>query len=132
MRISDWSSDVCSSDLLDLRNAEGRPLFALGAGEWDVPQLRSLLGATLSCHARIEAYEMDLKGAAAPRRLVLNAQKLDYGDMEQVRLLPTISDVTDARRSEKRKDDLTIGRAECRERGCKYVKFTVGAGELKK
>src|SRR3546814_8714869 len=49
---------------------------------------------------------MDLKGAAAPRRLVLSAQKLDYGDMEQVRLLLTISDVTDARSSEKLKDDL--------------------------
>ncbi|SKB67723.1 Two-component sensor histidine kinase, contains HisKA and HATPase domains [Sphingopyxis flava] len=41
-----------------------------------------------------------------PRRLVLNAQKLDYGDAEQVRLLLTISDVTEARISEKLKDDL--------------------------
>src|SRR3546814_11478309 len=104
MRISDWSSDVCSSDLLDLRNAEGRPLFALGAGEWDVPQLRSLLSATLSGHARIEDYEMDLKGAAAPRRPVLNAQKLDSGNMEQLRLLLSISDVTAARTHEKLKD----------------------------
>src|SRR3546814_21066400 len=54
---------------LDLRNAEGRPLFALGAGEWDVPQLRSLLSATLSGHARIEAYEMDLKGDRKSTRL---------------------------------------------------------------
>ncbi|MEV5035102.1 sensor histidine kinase, partial [Sphingobium sp. LMC3-1-1.1] len=50
--------------------------------------------------------EMDLKGGAAPRRLMLNAQKLDYGDTEQVRLLLTISDVTEARISEKLKDDL--------------------------
>jgi two-component sensor histidine kinase len=91
---------------LDPRNVAGRPLFHLGAREWDVPQLRSLLGATLSGHARIEAYEMDLKRGAASRRLVLNAQKLDYGDAEQVRLLLTISDVTEARISEKLKDDL--------------------------
>lgn len=84
----------------------GQPLFALGSGEWDVPQLRSLLIATLSGHARIEAYEMDLKGDSASRRLVLNAQKLDYGDAEQIRLLLTISDVTEARISEKLKDDL--------------------------
>jgi len=71
-----------------------------------VPQLRSLLSATLSSHARIEVYEMDLKGGAAPRRLVLNAQKLGYGDTDQVRLLLTISDVTEARISEKLKDDL--------------------------
>src|SRR3546814_14996176 len=49
---------------------------------------------------------MDLEGGAFPRRLVLNAQKLDYGDTEQVRLLLTISDVTEARISEKLKDDL--------------------------
>lgn len=91
---------------LEQADVAGRSLFKLGAGEWDVPQLRSLLGATLSGLARIEAYEMDLKGDAAPRRLVLNAQKLDYGDAEQVRLLLTISDVTEARISEKLKDDL--------------------------
>lgn len=91
---------------LDPEDVTGRPLFKLGAGEWNVPQLRSLLGATLSDIARIEAYEMDLKGDAAPRRLVLNARKLDYGDAEQIRLLLTISDVTEARISEKLKDDL--------------------------
>jgi len=87
-------------------NVVGQPLYKLGAGEWDVPQLRSLLGATLAGHTRIDAYEMDLKGDAAPRRLVLNAQKLDYGETEHVRLLLTVSDVTEARISEKLKDDL--------------------------
>ncbi len=91
---------------LEPGNVVGRPLFELGANEWDVPQLRSLLGATLSDLARIEAYEMDLKGDAAPRRLILNARKLDYGDAQQVRLLLTICDVTEARISAKLKDDL--------------------------
>lgn len=91
---------------LEPEDVAGRPLLKLGAGEWDVPQLRSLLRATLAGHAKIDAYEMDLKGDAAPRRLVLSAQKLDYGDAEQVRLLLTVSDVTTARVSEKLKDDL--------------------------
>src|SRR3546814_20946708 len=109
MRISDWSSDVFSSDLpallldgdltviagstsfyvvfaLEPQNVAGRPVFELGAGEWDVPQPRSLLGATLCGHARIEASEMALEGGAFPRRLVLNAQTLDYGDPENVHL----------------------------------------------
>lgn len=84
----------------------GRPLSNVGAGEWDVPQLRSLLSATLAGHDRIEAYEMDLKKDDAARRLVLNAQKLDYSGAEQVRLLLTISDVSEARIAEKLKDDL--------------------------
>lgn len=90
---------------LEPENVAGCPLFELGAGEWDVPQLRSLLDVTLS-DAAIEVYEMDLKGDSAPRRLVLNARKLDYGDAEQVRLLLTICDVTEARISAKLKDDL--------------------------
>jgi two-component system, sensor histidine kinase PdtaS len=87
-------------------NVTGRPLFTLGEGEWDVPQLRSLLGATLSGNAKIDAYEMDLKNETEPRRLVLNAQKLDYGEAQMVRLLLTVSDVTEARIAEKLKDDL--------------------------
>lgn len=100
------SASFCRGFAFDPQDVAGRPLFKLGAGEWDVPQLRSLLRATLAGHARIEAYEMDLNGDAEPRRLVLNAQKLDYGDAEQVRLLLSVSDVTEARISEKLKDDL--------------------------
>lgn len=85
----------------------GRPLAGLGAGEWDVPQLGSLLRATASGHAEIDAYEMDLTRAGQDaRHLVLSAQKLDYFDGDTVRLLLTISDVTDARLHEKLKDDL--------------------------
>jgi two-component sensor histidine kinase len=92
---------------IDAASAPGRFLLDLGDGEWNVPQLRSLLKATASGDAAIEEYEMDLKRAGEPhRRLVLNAQKLEYGDDDQVRLLLAIADVTDARASEKLRDDL--------------------------
>lgn len=91
---------------LQPQNVVGQSIFVLGGGEWNVPQLRSLLTATLANDATIDAYEMDLKGDTATRRLVLNAQKLDYGHAEHVRLLLTISDVTEARISAKLKDDL--------------------------
>jgi len=92
---------------IDAATTPGQPLFKLGDGEWDVPQLRSLLKATLLARAEIGAYEMDLERPARNKRhLVLNAQRLDYGDAEGVRLLLTVSDVTDARAAEKFKDDL--------------------------
>ena len=92
---------------IDPSTATGLKLFALGSGEWDVRQLRSLLKATASGDAEIEAYEMDLKSAqGAPRRLVLNAQKLDYGDAAHSWILLSVADVTDARLAEKLKDDL--------------------------
>jgi two-component sensor histidine kinase len=100
------STSFCRAFALDRRQAVGRKPMELGDGEWDVPQLRTLLGVTFHGDAEIECYEMDLDGPGAPRRLVLRAKMLDYGDLAQPRLLLTISDVTEARISEKLKDDL--------------------------
>jgi two-component sensor histidine kinase len=86
---------------IDPTTMPGRPLFELGAGEWNVPQLRSLLAATAVGHADIEAYEMDFRRKGRDtRRLVLNARKLAYDNVDDVRLLLTITDVTDARAAE--------------------------------
>lgn len=92
---------------IDPATAPGQPIFELGHGEWNVRQLRSLLMATASGDAEIDAYEMDLSsGAGEPRRLVLNAQKLDYGDEAHRYILLSVADVTDARLAAKLKDDL--------------------------
>ena len=85
----------------------GGSLATFSNGEWNLPRLRSLLKATASGQAAISAYEMDLVRVGRPdRKLVLNAQKLDYGQDEVVRVLLTIADVTDARQAEKLRDDL--------------------------
>jgi two-component sensor histidine kinase len=92
---------------VDPAAVDGHSLFTLGAGEWDVPQLRSLLRATLSGAAQVDSYEMDLDRAGrGVRRLVLAAHQLVYGDATNVRLLLTITDVTDARLADRLKDDL--------------------------
>jgi two-component sensor histidine kinase len=92
---------------IDPASATGKLLFSLGEGEWDVPQLRSLLRATLSGNAEIEAYEMDLvRRDREPRRLVLRAHILNYGSAGDVRMVLAVSDVTDARLAEKLKEDL--------------------------
>ncbi|WP_233503547.1 sensor histidine kinase [Sphingomonas psychrotolerans] len=85
----------------------GREFAALGAGEWAIPQLHSLLKATASGFAEVKNYEFDLKREGrALRRLVVNAHKLDYGAGEDIRLLLAIADVTDARIAEKMNEDL--------------------------
>ena len=97
---------------VDTAGAAGLIVFDLGGGEWNSPKLRSLLSATASGQASIEAYEMDLKGAGrAVRRLVIKAEKLAYGDPGTARLLMTVSDVTDARIAERVKDDLVREKA---------------------
>ena len=88
--------------------ALGEPFLSLGDGEWNRPRLRSLLTATLSGAADVDAYEMDLKAErlGGARSLVMNAHLLAWGDGADLRLLLGVSDVTDARASDKLKDDL--------------------------
>jgi two-component sensor histidine kinase len=101
------STSFCLAFGIDPEKVAGRTLGALGAGEWNIPQLQSRLRATVAGHGRIEAYELDLERAGLDdRRVVLDAHKLDYEDTANVRLLLSISDVTDARLSAKLKDNL--------------------------
>lgn len=86
---------------------QGRSLFALGAGEWDLPRLRSLLSATGTGGAEVEAYEMDLvKPANEPRHLVLHAQRLNFTAEAPVRIMLTVVDATEARAAEEQRKNL--------------------------
>jgi two-component system, sensor histidine kinase PdtaS len=103
------SASFCREFHIDPKSFLNRTLAEIGQGEWNVPQLASLLEATASGSADIHAYEMDLKREGqGPRRLVLSAQKLDLGDDEDIRVLLSVLDVTDARLTEKLKNDLLL------------------------
>jgi two-component sensor histidine kinase len=93
------SSAFCRAFHVQRAGTVGRSIFAIGDGEWDTPQLRSLLKSTLSGAVDIEAYEMDLAASRSgdERQLVLNAHMLEYGDADHGRMLLTVADVTDAR-----------------------------------
>jgi two-component sensor histidine kinase len=101
------SKSFCRAFDIDPANALNCPLRGLGAGEWGMPQLSALLKATAAGYAEVDGYEIDLnRKDREKRRLVLNAQKLEYGSQNSVRLLLSVSDVTDARIAEKLKDDM--------------------------
>jgi two-component sensor histidine kinase len=101
------SSSFCNTFNLDPSSIANRRLADLGGGEWNVPQLNSLLLATISGAADIDAYEMDLvREGKATCRLILSAHKLDYFDTEKVRVVLAATDVTATRLAEKQKDDL--------------------------
>jgi len=106
------SRSFCSAFKIDPATVPGIALRELGAGEWDLPQLASLLRATAAGYAQIDGYEIDLcRKGHETRRLVLNAEKLDYGDDDNARLLVSVSDITDARTAAKLKDDMLKERA---------------------
>jgi len=106
LRIVAASASFFEAFEIDAIATAGQSFASLGAGEWAAPRLKSLLDATLSGAARIEAYEMDLERPGRDvRQLVIHAQRLVYLDLENVRLLVTVTDVTDARADEKATTD---------------------------
>lgn len=104
-RVIAASDSHCRTFGLDPAAVPGSRIFELGSGEWDLPKLRSLLAATVSGAAAIEAYELELEiPNREPRYLILNARKLDY--IGEARIILAISDVTDVRAADRAKDDL--------------------------
>jgi PAS domain-containing protein len=92
------SASFCRAFEIDPATVSGRRLSELGNGEWAMPKLASLLKATASGRAHIEAYEIDLKRPnQKTRHLVVNARTLDDGDIDHIRLLLAVTDVTDVR-----------------------------------
>jgi two-component sensor histidine kinase len=91
------SASFCRAFRVDPGRTRGQAIFALGDGAWNIAQLRSLLEATLSSGAVIDAYEMDLRLGDETRNLTLNAHLLEIGSGVTRRILLTIIDTTESR-----------------------------------
>jgi two-component sensor histidine kinase len=103
------STSFCNAFGIDPGTVKGTRLASLGHGEWNVPQLNSLLSATFEGAAAIDAYEMRLERKGHDTAcLVLNAHMLDYGEGEMRRIVLAVTDVTSARLAEKLKDELVL------------------------
>lgn len=101
------SASFCSAFNVGPLGLEGSKLNELGRGEWDIPQLRGLLIATVNGNAAVDSYEVDLiRDGQPPLRLVICASKLEYFGDDTTRLLVSVVDVTGARLAERMRDDL--------------------------
>ena len=84
------------------QDVQGRPIYALGDGQWDVPELRLLLGNIAPRDAIMDAYELEQEFSGIGRRtMLLNARKVFYEENSQTALLLTIEDVTERRAKER-------------------------------
>lgn len=85
----------------------GCAFSTLGGGEWNVPQLQTLLKATVAGFADVADYEMELKrDDLPPRRLIVNAHKLHYGENDETRVVLSVADVTEARIAARLKENM--------------------------
>ena len=79
----------------------GRKLYELGNGQWDIPELRSLIETILPERATIEAFEVDRVFPSIGRRvMVLSARKVYRAGNHTKQVLLAIEDVTEQRRLE--------------------------------
>src|SRR3546814_13617759 len=113
-RIRDWSSDVCSSDLVDRHDTALACNLALRRDR-PVPEDR-----LLAMH-RITVIETQLRHGDSETARENGSQRwhdLLIDLMDEGQFVPV--------------EGIQIGRASCRERVCQYGSISVGAGSLKK
>ena len=89
------------------RNTQGRKLYLLGDGQWDIPALRNVLEEVIPKHRIVEAYEVEHEFPTIGRRIMLlNARQVFNEDGSATALLLAIEDVTERRDTEREKDEL--------------------------
>lgn len=97
LRIVAASPSFCRVFDFDPRYMIGQEVSALGAGEWDAPELRELLQAATRPGAAMETVEFGLRRRGRnTRRLVAHIERLVYSDPDPIRLILSVADITDA------------------------------------
>jgi PAS domain S-box-containing protein len=85
---------------LSRQDIQDRPVYELGDGQWDIPELRLLLEGVAPQHTVMEAYEVERDFPLIGRRsMLLNAREV-FNQRTQKLILLTIEDVTDRRLAE--------------------------------
>src|SRR3546814_19455638 len=112
MRISDWSSDVCSSDLLLRETVEQREAVLTGRQK----ARRNALEAA-NALATIRKEHGALTGSISAAHDALEVIKRQKSAADAI--IEVGKDI--ARKTREARGNVEIGRAQCRERVCQYV-----------
>lgn len=88
-------------------DTQGRLLYALGDGQWDIPALRVLLENIIPEKGVMEGYEVEHEFPDIGHRTMrLNARQVFYADGANTTILLGMEDITDRRILERDKDAL--------------------------
>jgi two-component sensor histidine kinase len=90
-------------------HTQGRLLYALGDGQWDIPKLRVLLEKIIPERGTMEDYEVEHEFPALGNRTMrLNARQVFYEGGAGTTILLGIEDITERRAIEREKDELLV------------------------
>jgi two-component sensor histidine kinase len=88
-------------------NVRGRLLYEIDGGQWDIPELRDLLGTIANDQATIEGYEVEREFPAIGHRvMLLNARKVFYEKGTHATTLLAFEDITGRRAIERQVQEL--------------------------
>jgi PAS domain S-box-containing protein len=88
-------------------NTRGRLIYEIDGGQWNIPELRTLLEAIAKDHKTVENYEVDrVFPRVGHRIMLLNARKVFYENGTHTTTLLAFEDVTERRAIEQRVQDL--------------------------
>lgn len=91
---------------VSVNETEGKGLYELGNGQWNIPKLKELLEEVLPSNNPVEGFEVEHDFPFIGKKLMLlNAHRIELeGDFKD-RILIAIEDITERREIERRKDD---------------------------
>ena len=107
VRVIAASRSFYSAFKVSPEDTQGRLLYALGDGQWDIPKLRVLLEQIIPEHGVMEGYEVEHEFPdLGHRTMYLNARQVFYKGGAETTILLGIEDVTERRILEREKDEL--------------------------
>lgn len=107
LRLVAASRAFCTTFRFDISDILGRPLYELGGGEWNIPQLRLLLGQVIPEQGAMENYEVEHDFRLLGRRtMLLTAREVFCKEDTPANIFLSIEDVTSKRLLERENTDL--------------------------
>jgi PAS domain S-box-containing protein len=91
---------------VSMGETQGKILYELGNGQWNIPQLKQLLEDVLPSNNPVENFEVEHDFPHIGKKLMLlNAHRIELEGKYKDRILIAIEDITERREIERRKDD---------------------------
>lgn len=107
LRVIAASRSFYSAFRVSPENTQGRHLYALGDGQWDISKLRELLETIIPEHGVMEGYEVEHEFPGIGHRTIrLNARQVFYPGGAGTTILLGMEDVTERHILEREKDEL--------------------------
>lgn len=100
------NSHFLSTFKVSLNETKGKLLYELGNGQWNIPELKTMMEEILPSNNPVLNYEVEHEFPHIGRKLMLlNAHRVELEGQFKDRILLAIEDITERKAIEQRKDD---------------------------